>query len=222
MSLDDWTTRERPGREPLSGVRIILEPLDWAVHLEGLFGAVAGPQNADIWTYMPIGPFERPEAFQKIFSLVQAKAGWEPFVIRNKESGKILGMAGYMRIREEHGSAEVGCVAFGDDLKRTPEATEAMFLMAAYAFDELGYRRYEWKCHNENAASKRAAARFGFAFGGIFRNDMVLAGKNRDTAWFAMTDGDWPGLKAAFQAWLAPSNFDHAGQQKQKLEAFRA
>ena len=98
MSLDDWTTRERPGREPLSGVRIILEPLDWAVHLEGLFGAVAGPQNADIWTYMPIGPFERPEAFQKIFSLVQAKAGWEPLVIRNKDSGKILGMAGYMRI----------------------------------------------------------------------------------------------------------------------------
>ena len=171
---------------------------------------------------MPIGPFERPEAFQKIFSLVQAKAGWEPLVIRNKESGKILGMAGYMRIREEHGSAEVGCVAFGDVLKRTPEATEAMFLMAAYAFDELGYRRYEWKCHNENAASKRAAVRFGFAFEGIFRNDMVLAGKNRDTAWFAMTDGDWPGLKAAFQAWLAPSNFDHAGQQKQKLEAFRA
>jgi RimJ/RimL family protein N-acetyltransferase len=221
MSLIDWTTRERPGREPLSGVRVILEPLDWAVHLEGLFSAVAGPQNADIWTYMPIGPCETREAFQKIFSLVQAKAGWEPLVIRNKDSGKILGMASYMRIREEHGSAEIGCVAFGDDLKRTPEATEAMFLMAAYAFDELGYRRYEWKCHNENAASKRAALRFGFAFEGIFRNDMVLAGKNRDTAWFAMTDGDWPSLKKGYKVWLEPENFHAYGRQKRSLAELR-
>ena len=130
-------------------------------------------------------------------------------------------MAGYMRIREKHGSAEIGCVAFGRDLRRSPEATEAMSLMASHIFDELGYRRYEWKCHNGNAASRRAAKRFGFKFEGVFRNDMVVRGKNRDTAWFAMTDEDWPANKSAFEAWLSPSNFDAAGQQKKKLESFR-
>jgi RimJ/RimL family protein N-acetyltransferase len=116
-----------------------------------------------------------------------------------------------------HGSVEVGCVAFGDALKRTREATEAMYLMAAHVFDELGYRRYEWKCNNGNAASKCAAKRFGFIYEGVFRNDMVVRGENRDTAWFAMTDGDWPQIKAGFEAWLASDNFDAGGQQKTKL-----
>ena len=127
-----------------------------------------------------------------------------------------------MRIREIHGSAEVGCVAFSHALRRTPEATEAMYLMAQHLLEELGYRRYEWKCHNENAASHRAAQRFGFKFEGVFRNDMVIRGQNRDTAWYAMTDADWPNVKAAFEAWLDPSNFDAAGQQKQSLESFRS
>lgn len=221
MNLSDWTPRERPGQWPLPGVRVVLEPLDWGIHEEDLFNAVAGPGNNDIWTYMPIGPFEAVDEFRKLFSFVQTKLGWEPLVITDKNDGSVLGMSSYMRIRQEHGSAEIGCVAFGDRLKRTPEATEAMFLMASHVFDELGYRRYEWKCHNDNAASKRAAARIGFAFEGIFRNDMVVDGANRDTAWFAMTDGDWPMLRAAFEAWLAPENFDDTGQQKQRLEALR-
>lgn len=221
MSLKNWTARERPGQWPLTGDRVVLEPLDWADHLEGLYQAVAAPDVADIWKYMPLGPFESQEQFQEIFERVAGDLGWEVMIIRRTRGGDILGMASYMRIREAHGSAEIGCVAFGPDLKRSAEATEAMSLMAGHVFDELGYRRYEWKCHNDNAASRRAAERFGFAFEGVFRNDMVVKGKSRDTAWFAMTDEDWPVLRKAFKAWLSAKNFDASGTQKKRLEAFR-
>lgn len=221
MSLKHWSRCERPGQWPLTGQRVVLEPLDWAVHLEGLYRAVAAPSVADIWAYMPIGPFKDQVAFHERFDLAVQHSDWETMVIRRASGGEVLGMSSYMRIREAHGSAEIGCVAFGPDLKRSAEATEAMSLMAEHVFDELGYRRYEWKCHNENDASKRAAERFGFAFEGVFRNDMVVKGKNRDTAWFAMTDKDWPAIKTAFRSWLAPKNFDAAGQQKKRLEAFR-
>lgn len=134
MTLKDWTPRERPGSEPLVGERAALEPLDWDIHRDGLFAAVAGKRNKAIWDYMPIGPFSDPETFQKVFAHVADHQGWETLVIRRAGSGETLGMASYMRIREAHGSAEVGCVAFGDDLKRTPEATEAMYLMAHHVF----------------------------------------------------------------------------------------
>ncbi len=222
MNLSDWSPRERPGQWPLTGPRVVLEPVDWAQHGEGLYQAVASPKVRDIWDYMPIGPFDDLPAFQKTFEFVGAKLGWETLVFRRRHDGEILGMSSYMRIREEHGSAEIGCVAFGRALKRTPEASEAMFLMAKHVFEELGYRRYEWKCHNENAASRRAAERIGFAFEGVFRNDMVVGGKNRDTAWFAMTDADWPEIKSAFEAWLSPDNFDADGAQIRKLESFRS
>lgn len=222
MSLDGWTACEKPGQTVMVGADTVLEPLEWGVHLGGLFKAVAGPENSDIWAYMPIGPFEDKAQFRIGFTQVSARLGWETCVIKHGNTSEILGMASYMRIREAHGSAEVGCVAFGEHLKRTKHATEAMYLMASHIFDELGYRRYEWKCHNENTASKRAAERFGFQFEGIFRNDMVIDGKNRDTAWFAMTDEDWPDLKAAFESWLHPDNFDVHGHQKQRLEMFRS
>ena len=222
MSLHDWTARERPGQWPLTGTRVVLEPVDWNIHADGLYKAIAAPHMADLWDYMPLGPFKDQAQFEKTLIHVCAEFGWELLVIRSVKDGTILGMAGYMRIREGHGSAEVGCVSFGRALRRTPEATEAMFLMADHVFEELGYRRYEWKCHNDNAASRRAATRFGFQFEGVFRNDMVVKGKNRDTAWFAMTDEDWPALKSAFEAWLDPSNFDASGEQKQRLEAFRS
>jgi RimJ/RimL family protein N-acetyltransferase len=220
-NLKNWTSRERPGQWPLTGDRVVLEPLDWSEHLDGLYTAVAAPDVADIWKYMPIGPFESQKQFQKIFDRVAGDLGWEVMIIRQAQGGDILGMSSYMRIREPHGSVEIGCVAFGPDLKRSAEATEAMSLMAGHVFDELGYRRYEWKCHNDNAASRRAAERLGFAFEGVFRNDMVVNGKNRDTAWFAMTDEDWPALQKAFKAWLSPKNFDASGAQKKRLEAFR-
>ena len=215
--LANWQPRERPGQWPLVGTRISLEPLNWDAHGDGLFASIAGAGNAAIWDYMPIGPFTDLAAFRRTFEHVCDRFGWETLVFKRTRDHQIVGMASYMRIREEHGSAEVGCVAFSDALKRTAEASEAMYLMAAHVFDELGYRRYEWKCHNENKASKRAALRFGFAFEGIFRNDMVLDGENRDTAWYAMTDTDWPSVKAGYEAWLSPNNFDSDGWQKQKL-----
>lgn len=222
MSLQDWTARERPGQWPLAGNRVVLEPLDWDVHADGLYKAVAAPDIADLWDYMPIGPFKDQSQFEKTLNYIRSELSWQVLVIRKVNGGRILGMASYMRIREAHGSAEVGCVSFGRALRRTPEATEAMYLMAHHVFEELGYRRYEWKCNNDNAASRRAATRFGFQYEGVFRNDMVSKGKNRDTAWFAMTDEDWPVLKSAFEAWLDPKNFDASGAQKQKLEAFRS
>lgn len=222
MTLADWTSCPRPGLDVLSGTRIVLEPLEWQAHGAGLFAAVAGKSNQALWDYMPIGPFNNSVTFQKTFEHIRALLGWQTLVFKRASDGRILGMASYMRIRDEHGSTEVGCVAFGDELKRTVEATEAMYLMATHLFDTLGYRRYEWKCHNENKASKRAAERFGFAYEGIFRNDMVVNGKNRDTAWYAMTDGDWPALKAGFLAWLAPGNFDADGRQVQGLEELRS
>ena len=222
MSLQDWTPRERPGQWPLEGARVVLEPLDWATHGDALYDAVAAPALAEIWDYMPMGPFPDRATFEKHVSAAIKILGWEMLVIRKVKQGSVLGMAGYMRIREEHGSAEVGCVAFGRALKRTAEATEAMFLMAQHIFDELRYRRYEWKCHNDNAASHRAASRFGFKFEGVFRNDMVIRGANRDTAWYAMTDADWPAVKSAFEAWLSPNNFDGKGEQRQTLESFRS
>jgi len=222
VNLKKWSPRERPGQWPLTGERVVLEPLDWTAHGDGLYQAVAAEAVSDIWTYMPIGPFESRKQFQTVFDAVARDQGWEVMVIKRSKHGTILGMSSYMRIREAHGSAEIGCVAFGPKLKRSAEATEAMSLMAAHVFDELGYRRYEWKCHNENAASKRAAERLGFAFEGVFRNDMVVKGKNRDTAWYAMTDADWPTLKRAFKSWLSAKNFDASGQQKKRLEAFRS
>lgn len=221
MTLKDWTPRETPGGIVLEGARVRLEPLDWAVHGDALFSAIAGPGNESIWRYMPDGPYDTREMFEQRFGHLVETRGWKPLIILRAGNGETLGMAAYMRLREAHGSVEVGAVAFSEALKRTPEATEAMALMAAHVFDDLGYRRYEWKCHNQNEASRRAALRFGFVYEGVFRNDMVIRGASRDTAWFAMTDDDWPLRRAAFTAWLSPDNFGEDGRQSQRLEDIR-
>ena len=135
----------------------------------------------------------------------------------DKASGKALGQQGWMRIRPEHGSIEIGGVYWGLPMARTPLATEALFLFARYIFDDLGYRRFEWKCNDLNEPSKAAAKRFGFQFEGIFRQDMILKGASRDTAWFSMLDSEWPALRAEYERWLDPSNFDADGQQKTRL-----
>ncbi len=221
MTLANWTPRQRPGLSALRGNRVSLEPLDWSRHGQGLFAAVAGEHNADLWQYMPIGPFPQYESFQQLLNRARTEQGWETLVIVDAVSSHLLGMVSYMRIREDHGSAEIGCVAFCDQLKRTPQATEALMLMAAHVFDDLGYRRYEWKCNNANLASKRAAERFGFAFEGLFRNDMVTKGKNRDTAWYSIIDSEWPEIRRALADWLHPSNFDQHDQQICRLEDIR-
>ena len=220
--LATWTRRPTPGLEPLDGRLVRLEPLDGLAHGDGLFAAVGGEANDGIWEWMPVGPFRAQGDLLGFLAAQNAKDGWRTLVIRAAARGEILGMCTYMRIREAHGSAEIGCVAFGPKLKRTPEATEALRLMAAHVFG-LGYRRYEWKCNNENLASKRAAERFGFTFEGIFRNDMVVKGASRDTAWYSITDREWPSLDAALSGWLAPSNFAaEDGAQLRTLESFRS
>ncbi len=210
-----------PGEQTLAGRRVRLEPLDWLSHGEGLFAAVGGDVNAGLWTWMPVGPFHSPEALGDFLAEVRENEGWRTMVFRAQATGEILGMAAYMRIREAHGSAEIGCVAFSPKLKRTTKATEALALMAAHVF-ELGYRRYEWKCNSQNLASKRAAERFGFVFEGVFRNDMVTKGESRDTTWYSITDGEWPVVRAALGHWLADDNFANNGSQLRSLESFRA
>jgi len=181
--LSTWTKRPTPGACVLAGARVRLEPLAPEAHGPGLFAAVGGPANAAIWTWMPVGPWQTGQELQDFLAAMHAGEGWRTMVIRHAGSREILGMASYMRIREAHGSAEIGCVAFGPRLTRTAEATEALSLMAGHVFDDLGYRRYEWKCSNANAASKRAAERFGFTFEGPFRNGLVKKGMSRDTPW---------------------------------------
>jgi RimJ/RimL family protein N-acetyltransferase len=223
--LSHWMKRPTPGLQVLAGRRVRLEPLDWAVHGEGLFAAIGGEANTELWRWMPDGPFASPDALKRFLDLGSEKGSWRSMVFRAQTDGapggEILGMAAYMRIRESDGSTEIGCVAFGPKLKRTTVATEALALMAGHVFD-LGYRRYEWKCNTRNAASKRAAERFGFVFEGVFRNDMVTKGESRDTAWYSITDGEWPAVHAALDHWLADDNFAKDGSQKRSLESFRA
>jgi RimJ/RimL family protein N-acetyltransferase len=222
--MDDlltWTKRPTPGLAVLDGRHARLEPLDWQAHGAGLFAAVGDEAHADIWDWMPVGPFPDPDSLKRLLETMHGTEDWRTLVIRNRETGEILGMATFMRIREAHGSAEIGCVAFGPKLKRTRQATEAFTLMASHLFDDLGYRRYEWKCNVENAASKRAAERFGFAFEGVFRNDMVTKGRSRDTAWYSITGAEWPALKLALDQWLSDANFATDGAQIRTLESFR-
>lgn len=221
--LAAWTTRPTPGAAPLQGEAARLDPLDWARDGAELFTAVGGEANAALWRYIPYGPFLDPSALRGQLERTAASVQdpWKVMVVRAASGGPVLGMASFMRIREAHGSAEIGGVVFGAALKRSRIATDAVHLMARSVFDGLGYRRFEWKCHAGNAASRSAALRFGFRFEGVFRNDMVVRGENRDTAWFAMTDEDWPPLRAAFGAWLDADNFDAEGRQRRALAAFR-
>lgn len=217
QDLADWKPCAPPGETVLKGQYALCEPYEAATHVAGLVKAFSGAENAALWHYMPFGPFKSEAELSDFLARANGEAGWRTMVIRCCSSGEILGMASYMRIREAHGSAEVGAVTFSRKLQRSRTATDAMFLMARQVFDELGYRRYEWKCNNDNEASKRAAERLGFPFEGIFRNDMVMKGRNRDTAWYAITDDDWPKVKSALYAWLSPDNFDIDGQQRRKL-----
>jgi len=216
-NLTQFIPRPSPGQTILSGDYVRLEPMDWDKHGTDLADALTGTANDDLWTYIGFGPFEDLSGLQNVMSYVAEQLGWQTMAIIRLADEKTVGTASFMRIRPEHGSAELGCIIFSKDLQRTPAATEAIYLLSAHLFDDLGYRRNEWKCDNTNAASKRAAIRFGFKYEGLFRNDLVVKGKNRDTAWFAMTDEDWPAIKADFQAWLSPGNFDADGVQLKPL-----
>ncbi|WP_176037899.1 GNAT family N-acetyltransferase [Brucella tritici] len=219
--LQNWTPRPKPERKVLEGRYVRLEPLDPKKHGDELFTASSVNDADQRFKWL----FEFPPATRDEFEpwLDKVAKSEDPlfFAVIDKASGKVAGRQTLMRIDPTHGVIEIGSIYWGPLISRKPAATEAQFLFMQYIFDELGYRRYEWKCHNENEPSKRAAERFGFSFEGIFRQHMVAKGKNRDTAWFSILDSEWPALKKAYQAWLAPENFDSDGQQKKKLEEFR-
>ena len=219
--LSNWTACARPGLMELQGQYVLLKPYTNELAV-GLFAAIGGDENKDLWDYVPVGPFSNASELSNMLANARDQLGWQTMVLINPATGKPLGMASFMRIREAHGSVEVGAVIFSKELQRTRSATEAIYLMAQHAFDGLGYRRFEWKCNNANAASKRAAERFGFTFEGIFRNDMVVKGQNRDTAWYAMIDADWEAIGDAFEAWLDAQNFDVNSRQINKLATLRA
>ena len=215
--LSTYKTREIPGGSVLTGASVRVEPLDWAAHGRNLEAAICGPERTDLWRYLPFTPIADLAELQASMEYGTEKFHWIPMAIVRTSDGNSLGMASYMRLRPQHGSCEVGCIAFGHELQRTREATEAMFVMAKHVFEDLGYRRYEWKCHNDNAASKRAAERFGFTYEGLFRQDLIVKGENRDTAWFSITDAEWPVVKAGFETWLSDDNFDRDGHQRRSL-----
>jgi RimJ/RimL family protein N-acetyltransferase len=198
---------------------VVLEPLDPRRHAIALFtSSSAAPE---LWKHLAYGPFADQEVFTQWLG---ERAGTDDplfYAIVDRAAGAALGMASYLRMEPQHGVIEIGHIWFAPALQRTRQATEAIFLLARYAFDDLGYRRLEWKCDSLNLPSRRAAERFGFVFEGIFRQHMVVKGRNRDTAWYSITDEEWPSRRAAFEAWLAHDNFDAEGMQRRSLADIR-
>lgn len=216
-----WTAPPRPPLEPMEGHYCRVEPIDPARHAADLHDANCQDVEGRIWAYLPYGPFETQDQYRNWMEATCL--GEDPMfhAIVDLETGKAAGIASYLRIDPKNGSIEVGHINYAPPLQRSRGATEAMYLMMKRAF-ELGYRRYEWKCHGLNAKSRSAAMRLGLSYEGVFRQATVVKGNNRDSAWYAAIDAEWPALDTAFQTWLDPANFDAAGTQKQSLSALTA
>lgn len=215
-SVGDWAPPPAPARKPFEGRYCRLEPLDPSTHVAPLYQAYAEDRDGRGWTYLAHGPYEDLAGYR---AWVEAAArGSDPlyFAVAPRETGRAAGVASYLRIQPSAGSIEVGSIHFSPELQRTPASTEAMFLMMERTFD-MGYRRYEWKCDALNAASRAAAQRLGFSYEGVFRQATVYKGRNRDTAWYAVIDREWPALREAFRRWLAPENFAPDGTQRLRL-----
>ncbi len=197
---------------------MLLRPLDADHDAQPLYAESHPPfAYPGLWTYLPNGPYRDPAELRDALRIAAASEDPLFFTLVLLPAERPAGVASYLRITPEHGVIEIGHIWFGASLRRTIAATEAIYLLAAHAFDDLGYRRLEWKCDSLNQASRRAADRFGFRFEGVFRSHMVVKGRNRDTAWFAITDDEWPAVRASFRAWLSPDNQDDAGEQKRTL-----
>jgi RimJ/RimL family protein N-acetyltransferase len=213
-----WTPARSPARVLLRGSHVLVRPVDVDADAEPLFAA-SHPADGDraTWTYLPDGPYESAEQLRRM--LVWAASSDDPlyFALAPLPGERPLGIASYLRIAAEFGVIEIGHIWFGRQLQRTTAATEAIYLLARHAFEDLGYRRLEWKCNALNAASRRAAERFGFTFEGVFRKHQIVKGRNRDTAWYAITDDEWPAIRRGYETWLAPENFDGGGRQRRSL-----
>ncbi|MEO0773297.1 MAG: GNAT family protein [Pseudomonadota bacterium] len=212
--IANWTVPPRPPMAPLDGRYARLVALNAEAHAALLFRAFDG--HDWVWDYMPVGPFASSAQFHKWMRGATGDDDILFYAIEDRTTGQLGGFASYLRIKPDSGSIEVGFIAMAPQLQRTRAATEALYLMMTWAF-EAGYRRFEWKCDALNMPSRRAAQRLGLSFEGIFRQATVVKGRNRDTAWFAAIDSEWPALSEAFEIWLSPANFDETGQQKERL-----
>lgn len=221
--LAAWQPAQAPEHRILLGERVRLEPVDPGRCAQELFVAGHGHgSEPDVWRYLPYGPFAD----------VGELRGWLDARARSRDplfltvidlaTGRAGGVVSFLRPEPAHGSVEIGHIWFGADLQRTPQATEVIFLLASHAFEDLGNRRLEWKCNAANARSRRAAQRFGFSYEGVFRQHMIVKGRNRDTAWYSMLDSEWPAARSAFQTWLDPANFDADGRQRTSLATLRS
>jgi RimJ/RimL family protein N-acetyltransferase len=218
----DWTPAEPPGRVVLCGDHVLVRPVDPEADAAPLYLASHPPVgDPGLWVYLPDGPYESPDDLAQMLSWARSAEDRVYFALVPAATGQPAGIASYLRAKPEMGSIEIGHIWFGAGLARTTAATEAIYLLARHAFDGLGYRRLEWKCNALNAVSRRAADRFGFTFEGVFRGHQVVKGRNRDTAWYAITDVDWPGVRAGFERWLQLSNFDSDGRQRRTLRGCR-
>lgn len=213
LPLLGWAPPPVPGATALNGGHVRLAALDVSAHSSDLMVALGDAPDA-LWTYMSFGPFATEDSLRRTLEQLADTDGWQLYAIEVDE--KALGFAAYLRIEPANGSIEIGSIVFSPDLQRTTAATESMFLMIDNAF-ALGYRRCEWKCDALNQPSRDAAERLGFAYEGTFRKATHYKGRNRDTAWYAITDDDWPELRAGFVAWLSVENFDDAGHQRTSL-----
>ena len=211
-----WEAARPPQRTVLEGRWCRLEPLAAAQHAADLHAAYAA-DNGSMWTYMPYGPFLEEDSYRAWCE--EMERGDDPlfYAVVDQGTDRALGVASFLRIVPAVGVIEVGHIAWSPALQRSTLATEAMFLMMRHVFDDLGYRRYEWKCDDLNAPSRRAAERLGFTFEGVFRQATLYKGRNRDTAWYSVLDSEWPRLRAGYERWLAPTNFDGAGAQRESL-----
>ena len=214
----EWTPAQRPMRTELRGSRIVLRPVDAATDAVPLY-AISHPPDGDpaVWIYLPDGPYESPDHLRRTLRWAERSEDRLYYTLVRLADERPLGWASYLRIKPEVGVIEIGHIWFAPELQRTTAATEAIYLLCRHAFDDLGYRRLEWKCNALNAASRRAAERFGFTFEGVFRQHQIVKGRNRDTAWFAVTDQEWPAIRKGFESWLAPENFAAGDRQRRSL-----
>lgn len=219
--IDNWQSCQLPSRQNMQGRFCRVEATDANAHTTGLYKAFGHDSDHRNWTYLPYGPFDNENSFSDW--LASVCRGNDPLFhsIIQLETGQPVGLATFMRIVPETGVIETGHIHYSPLMQRTPVATEAMYLMMKRVFEELGYRRYEWKCDSLNEPSRRAAERLGFQYEGLFRQATMYKGRNRDTAWFSIIDSEWPALKQAFESWLQADNFNTDGSQKQSLASFR-
>ena len=212
-----WRPVATPDGRTLAGRYVVLRSLDPAADADALYAESHPPAADGIWTYLPYGPFPDVAALRLHLDAQAASADPLFYAVVPAAQERPAGVVSYLRITPMHGVIEIGHIWFGASLARTTAATETIYLLARHVFDDLGYRRLEWKCDVLNGRSRAAALRFGFTFEGVFRHHMVIKDRNRDTAWFAITDGEWPSIRPAYETWLAPENFDQEGRQRQGL-----